>query len=81
MQVHQRVGDVVGRDDVDAAVGERRHDLEQPAGERAQRPVEDVERRRPAGLDSPMTMLGRAIAGDEIAGRGDELLGLALVCS
>ena len=61
-----RVGNVIDRDDVKRRLGHRRHRLEQPCGERPQRPVQDVESRRPAAR--PVTDDDARAAGSSTAG-------------
>ena len=80
-QVHQRIGDVVDRHDVDQRFRPGRDALEQPARERADRPVQDVEGGVQPELDSPMTIDGRAITGSRSAASLTTCSASHFVCS
>ena len=77
-QVHQRVGDVVHRHDVDERLRARRDLREQPARERADRPVQDVERGRPAGAGLAHHDRRAGDHGVQVRRVVDDVLGLPL---
>ena len=72
------VGDVVDGDDVDGRRRDRRHRGEQPAGERAQRPVQNIERGGPAVVAVADDDAGAQDRVRQAFMRAHELLGLEL---